>query len=387
MNLVRSSLQKELDSFFQLLNSSQRPERKVTAGAFCRARRKISFEAFIDLGQKLVSFFYQSFPYRRWKGFRLLAIDGSTLRIPHNDATKEFFGVWHPVKGKKTCPMARLSILQDLLNRVTVHALMVPKAEGERSLAARHLQAVGPGDLLLFDRGYPAFWLFALILSHGCEFLCRMKKNSALVRDFLRSGKREAVVTLTPTPAVTKFCEERNIAVNPLKVRVLRFTLKNRVKVVLLTSLIDRRQFPLAELKDLYTRRWAVESVYSHFKCRIEMENFSGKSPAAILQDFHARILTANLAAVMTHPVQALLEEQAQRHPDKPRYQVNFTYALSFMKNNVVAIFIRRSIAKTIQAVFELLRHSLSIIRPGRKNPRKKGPKLKLYAMAYKPIA
>jgi len=387
MNFVRCSLQKELDGFFQLFQFSDRSERKVTASAFCRARRKISFEAFVDLNQRLLSFFYQSFPVRRWMGFRLLAVDGSTLRVPDNDETRKFFGVWHPAKTRKTCPLARVSLLYDVLNRITVHALMVPKGEGERSLAAKHVQNTGEGDLLLLDRGYPAYWLFALILNRGSQFLCRMKKDSVLVREFLRSGKREAIVTLKPSPAAIKFCQEKNLSTNPLKVRVLRFTLKNRVKVVLLTSLLDKRQFPLAELKELYTKRWSVETAYSHFKCRIEIENFSGKSPLAVLQDFHARVLTANLTAMIVHPVQDFIEEQAKNHPERLRYQVNFTYALSSMKNNVVLLFARRHITKILRSLLSLLGKSLSIIRPGRKNPRKRGPKLKIAAMAYKPIA
>ncbi|WP_028322927.1 transposase [Desulfatiglans anilini] len=214
-----------------------------------------------------------------------------------------------------------------------------------------------------------------------------MKKDSVLVKKFLRSGKREAIVSLKPSPVATKFRQEKNLSANPLRVRVLRFTLKNREKVVLLTSLLDKRQFPLAELKELYTKRWSVETAYSHFKCRIEIEKVSGKSPLAVLQDFQARVLTANLAAMIGHPVQDLIEEQAKNHPERLRYEVNFTYALSSMKSNVVLLFARRHTTKILRSLLSLLGKSLSIIRPGLKNPRKRGPKLKIAAMAYKPIA
>jgi len=69
MNWVRYALQKELDGFFQILDATAAPVRRVTAGGWCRARRKLAFEAFVKLGARLVSFFYATFPHRRWKSF------------------------------------------------------------------------------------------------------------------------------------------------------------------------------------------------------------------------------------------------------------------------------------------------------------------------------
>ena len=387
MNWVRSSLQKELDGFFQILHATGIPERKVTAGALCRARRKLSFVAFVELGAKLVSFFYATFPHRRWKGFRLLAVDGSTLRVPSNHETKGFFGVWHPAKGKKTCPLARVSLLYDVLNHLTVHALMSPKNEGERALAAKHLESAGPDDLLLLDRGYTGYAFFAQVLSRKGHFLVRMKQNQTVVKKFLRSGKREQFITLEPSPLARKACDRKGIPAAPLKLRILRFTVKNRCRVILLTSLLDRERFPLSELKELYSKRWEVESAYKWIKCRIEIENFSGKSPLTILQDFHARVLTANLAAVIAHPVQDRLQQEDKEHPPKHARRINFTYALSAMKDNVVSLLTGNTVLEILHALFRLLHKTLSVIRPGRRNPRKKGPKLKLFAMAYKPIA
>ena len=61
--------------------------------------------------------------------------------------------------------MARLSQLYDPLNKITVDAIISPKHIGERELAAQHFLNIMPTDLVLMDRGYPAWWLFALITS------------------------------------------------------------------------------------------------------------------------------------------------------------------------------------------------------------------------------
>jgi hypothetical protein len=49
--------------------------------------------------------------------------------------------------------MARVSQLFDVINKVTVDALIKPKSIGECALAAQNLLNVLPNDLILLDRG------------------------------------------------------------------------------------------------------------------------------------------------------------------------------------------------------------------------------------------
>ena len=85
MNMIKGSLQDELDYFFKALHAEEISVRTVTKSAFSKARKKLHHQAFIELRQNLVSFFHQHFPCRTWAGFRLLAIDGSTVKVPRTD--------------------------------------------------------------------------------------------------------------------------------------------------------------------------------------------------------------------------------------------------------------------------------------------------------------
>lgn len=82
LNLVKRALQDELDEFFKLESGEDVAARKVTKSAFSQARKKLHAGAFIDLNTVQVDYFYDHFPYRKWKGFRLLAVDGSTGQLP-----------------------------------------------------------------------------------------------------------------------------------------------------------------------------------------------------------------------------------------------------------------------------------------------------------------
>ena len=130
MNMIKGSLQDELDYFFKAVHAEEVSTRTVTKSAFTKARKKLHHDAFVELGRNLVSFFYDHFPCRKWKGFRILAIDGSTIKVPRTKACADHFGALNPAKGE-ACPLARISTLFDTQNGIVVDALIRPKEQGK----------------------------------------------------------------------------------------------------------------------------------------------------------------------------------------------------------------------------------------------------------------
>ncbi|MGA1840903.1 MAG: hypothetical protein ACMUIU_09780 [bacterium] len=116
--------------------------------------KKLSHSAFIELIYKGIEFFTKHFSPKTWHGFRLLAVDGSTAKVPRTEEVSDYFGTWNPAKGE-SCPVARVSQMFDVLNHIINDALIAPKSQGERYLAAQHFAYIGPQDLILLDRGYP----------------------------------------------------------------------------------------------------------------------------------------------------------------------------------------------------------------------------------------
>jgi hypothetical protein len=379
LNLVKRSLQDELDEFFNLSRGEVVAPQVVTKSAFSQARQKLKAEAFIELNTVQVDHFYTNFPYQTWHGKRLLAVDGSTTPLPGTAEIIKHFALWHGI------PVARVSQLFDVLNEVTLEALIGPKADGEREFAARHLAKVGPGDLLLLDRGYPAFWLFVLIQQQQADFCVRMPQGVwSEVDRFIASGLNEQIIDLSPCQTAVADCQARHLPTTSLKVRLVRIALDSGEVEVLMTSLLDQAQFPLSVFKELYHQRWPVEENYKVMKYRIEVENWSGKSKLAIYQDFHAKVFTMNLTAMLAQPAQAVVEQQSQTK--KYVYQVNFTYLLSKMKDTVVLLFQQPAISTLLNRLWQVMTHIIEPIRPGRKYPRKKSIKPKRFAIPYKPI-
>ncbi len=379
LNLVKRALQDELDEFFKLDRGAAVAARVVTKSAFSQARQKLKAGAFVELNGVQMDYFYDHFAYRTWHGLRLLAVDGSTTRLPDTPDIVGHFGLWGSV------PLARVSHMFDPLNKVTIEALIGPKDLGEREYAARHFALIGSGDLVLLDRGYPAFWLFVLILSRDAQFCARVSVGVWNVVDqFVASGLPEQIVELSPSSTAQQECQARQLPGHPIAARWVRIELDSGEIEVLITSLLDPTHYSYAAFQDLYHQRWPVEEDYKVLKLRVEVENWSGKSTLSIYQDFHAKIFTANLAALLAHPAQTEVARQSQSK--QYTYQINFTHLLSKMKDTVVHLLRCPVIEDILASLWQIMLHTIEPIRPGRKYPRNKTGRVRRFAMAYKPV-
>jgi hypothetical protein len=384
--LLSGSYQKELDNFFKTLRGFSIAKRIVSKAALSNARLKIKYEAFSDLNQHLVEYYNNNFiGVKKWCGFNVRVVDGTTLRLPRVKEIVEHFGAWHPIRGDE-CPMARASQLFDPLNDLTIDAIISPKNIGERELAAQHFQKLTPDDLALLDRGYPAYWLFNLILSRKANFCARVSGNKwKVVRKFVKSGKLEKIISLHVMSTSTKKCQEMGLELKPLKLRIVRVVLPTGEIEVLITSLLDMNIYPHDMFIDLYHQRWFVEEDYKTIKCWIEMENFTGKTPLSVYQDFHARIFSKNLAQSLSFPANEIIQQECEDR--KYSYQVNFAYTLASVKNTVILLF-NQSIETIHDIIVDLtmiISATVEPVRPGRKFDRKQKTRRNYY-MNYKPI-
>ena len=234
-NFLKSSIQTELDSFFQLVQRTSTPLRKVTKAAYTKARAKLDYHAFLELNQHIIQFFYSHFLLRIWHGFRLLAIDGTMLTLPNNEEMIEHFDQL-PTYSHHKRPQARASHLYDILNRMTLHASLAPRQTAERELVLLHSPCLSHHDLVLLDRGYPAFWIFSWLLFHSTHFCVRVSHQSwKHVKTFSQSELNEQIITIQPTDDSRKKCRQHDLSVTPIRVRLIRVSIENGEDYVLMT--------------------------------------------------------------------------------------------------------------------------------------------------------
>lgn len=383
----KSSIQRELDRFYKAVSQSDFSIRAVTKGAFTQARAKLNPWAFQRLNEIAVDTFYQGADYYVWHGKRLLAVDGTRMVLPNHPSVVEEFGQqkFGP-QADSPRSLAMGSMLYDCLNLITLDAQLAAYAASERDLLMLHLDKVKPGDMLLLDRGYPCFWLLFLLKAKGIDFCVRLKDDWWLkVKAFTESDERERIVTFSlPKKDRGKLADYPHVFEQELKCRLIKVELDSGEKEILCTSLLDTEQYTYEDFVALYHYRWNEEEAYKLLKCRVEVEDFSGKTARAVRQDFHAKVLLMTLCAAYAHPIEErVVQEYRADEQRKHDQKINRTNALAVTQDILVGVFIRQQYQRAMQAFDNLVANTREIIRPGRSEPRKKRPK-KTYSMNYK---
>lgn len=341
----------------------------MTKSAFSQARLKINPSAFIALNQQLLRFTHHHCAQHRWRGFRIIAGDSSGLRLPHHPALAQQYGL-NGADTDRPYVIAKAFGLLDVANKIITYAQLAPHTCCERTLLINSLNHLQSEDLLVLDRGFPAFWVFAALYQHQKSFCVRLDNNGfAFVNEFLRSRKTDSLITINPSYEAKKRCRELDLPLTPITLRLIRVRLPNGNTHVLATSLLDQLAFPAHEFADLYHQRWGIEEWFKTLKCRLMVEQFSGLSPLAVEQDFHAKILAANLCACLCQEAQAQLPSQQQTH-----YRVNFSYALSACKNMLPRFLLGLALHDRLLSLINLISNTLEQLRPMRSYPRRHSP-------------
>ena len=380
MNLLKSAVQFELDSFFAEVLGREVPRREITQSAFSQARKHLEHKAFIALNDRAVAAFYAEAPIRRWHGYRTLAVDGTGLRLPDTPQLRATF----PGSKAGEVPQARLVELFDVRNGITLGAELSQTEIGEGDLAEWLLRAhAQPGDLLLFDRNFASFYLLALHAWLRLDYCmrCPVGRFNA-VKAFVASGERERWVAISPCEQARRACERNGLGTAPIRVRLVRVDLPNGEVEVLITSL--GQAIPASELAALYHLRWGIEEGYKLHKCRGELENFSGRTVRSVYQDVFAKLLSMNLAAMCAFAV----DDQAQQavRDRKLPYQINRAKTLSKAKHHLVCALL--GFAGRLHALLHWIAADVEAVRPGRSFPRRNpGIKKPGFHPAYKRTA
>ena len=361
---MRMSIQAELDTFFAHLRQQVQLVHEVSEQAFAQARAKLSLVAIPGLNDWLIARADQDGFVPRWRGLRLVAADGSTvrfgLRASHVKraalADQILFGLFLPGP--------------DLMLAASLHSI---HECGERQFLIEHLDRLSPDDLLLLDRGYPASWLVAVLNQRAIKFCMRVDTNDGgytCVREFVRSGAIERIVTLRAPnrqDALDYECPRK-----PQRVRLVRHVLPNGEQRVLMTNLFDDKLFPAECFGELYHKRWGIEEAFKRLKHRLNLEHVTGLSQQAVVQDVAAKIVCDNL--------QALVSITAYADADLPESKrINHAYAHTALKPLMPILLLGKIIGRKVGT---LLRALLGLIagrtyqhRENRPKPRKAGPK------------
>src|SRR5690606_18324145 len=372
LNLLRKSLSLEIENFTSLF----RPAKiyGFTKSAFVQARKKVRPEVFEKLSWLLLDEFYtdNQVAVKLWKGFRILAVDASRITLP---ITKELKVIYGETKNQTNTVLvqARCSVLYDVENKYVLDGILAPLVNGERDLALTHLDHYKENDLIIFDRGYPSYDFIHQHLKRGLNYLMRVKVSfSQLTIDFEKSRKKSLIVEIYPGKN-TNVSDKQYTKTSAIKVRLIRVELAKGQVEILMTSLLDSSKYPTSGFKQLYYKRWGVETFYDELKNKLKVEQFSGYSHQSIQQDFKAALLVSNVQTLIVGELEDELKQNS--HDKKYDYKINTNVSYGLLKNRIVSLFSNQKTTgdDIVEELKILFKSHLIPIRPNRTFERKSG--------------
>jgi hypothetical protein len=292
---------------------------------------------------------------------RIHAVDGSKVSLPNDKSLRAYFGT---SGAGNTSPTAQGSLLYDILNDLVVDARIEPIATDERTIAMMHINQLAEiesfqkgKELILFDRGYPSFELIKALLEKGIHFLMRARKKFSTAIDELGFGDHTV---------------ELGQGEEKIPARAIKFRLEGGEAETLITD-IEEKKLGMKAFKALYFKRWPIETKYNQIKCRLEIENFSGRLADSIRQDFYATMVLTNLVGDFAAEAQVIVEKEHKGKDNKYQYKVNMNHAIGILKDWLIITLCeedRKKRSEMFDEITDMLKKRIIPIRPNRSLPR-----------------
>ena len=362
---LRKSMATEINNFIEEHTYLNFPE--ISKQAFSKARQNISPEAFKELCRLFVDSFYSSDDnLKKWNGFNVLAIDGTSLQVPDTIECGEYFGL-SKNQNKVQTAIASASALYDVLNDTIIDATITKFRTSEREMAKQHINELNNrkltnNSILIFDRGYPSYDMFDYLHDRKLFFLMRVSSSFKIMQE------------ISPEDCIFEYKSKGELK----KVRVIKIKLSDDITEILVTNIFDE-VITQPQFKELYFLRWGIECKYKELKSSIEIEEFSGTKPIAIEQDFYASIYISMVASLIKKDADVAIANDNDNKNLKSEYQANRNFILSEVLKKIIAMLVKPILGKRIlENILEKAKKIRSQIRPNRncerksKHPRKK---------------
>jgi len=376
LSMESQSLKNELHKYFGYTTDCP------TNASFNQRRAQIKSEAFQYLFQEFTAIYNKDL--KLFKGYRLLACDGSDINIAHNPDDEETYFKVGTAKGFN---QLHLNAMFDLLGRIYTDAIVQPaRKENEHKAFCDMVDRYASEDKTIFiiDRGYESYNNLAHVFEKGAFILVRAKDiNSSGILSGLKHllpSKNEFDVEIEITltrkgtneverhPEIYKCFHKKNcfdyidLEENPfykMKLRILRFPISEAEYECVITN-IPTNDFSTEEIKNLYAMRWGIETSFRELKYAIGLTSFHSKKREYIIQEIWTRLLLYNFCEVITTHV------SVQKCTKKHTYQINYTFAI-----HVCRYFISKMAEQSPPNVEALISKEILPVRPGRHDPRK----------------
>jgi hypothetical protein len=326
--------------------------RSFTDAAFCQARARLPLAVYRAVLRGLTGALVPDTQAQgTWRGHRTFLVDGSSFSMPDTPELRAHFGISGGTRPGCSFPVARILALFHAGSGLLLDVLASPLRSHEMASVGDVHPHVGPGDILVGDRGFCSFLHLATLVDRGAHAVFRVHARQLVDftphrahvgRDAGRGAKGrprsrwlrrlaecdQVVQWFKPRRRPEWLAEEQFSALpESLPLRELRYEVGRpgyRTRsVTLVTTLLDAEAYPLEALAELYGMRWRVELDLRHLKQTMKMDVLKCRTVDGVLKELAVYAVVYNLVRVI------MLEASARQGRDVER--ISFVDALRWL--------------------------------------------------------
>ena len=271
--------------------SADEPE--PAESAFTQARRRLGVaplrQLFEECARPMATHQTVGAFYRGW---RLMGLDSTVLDLPDTPANDRAFGRPGTGRAPGAFPQLRLLALCELGTHAVCGLNLRPCRRNEQVMVLPLLGLLGPGMLLLWDRGFFGYELLGRVLATGAHLLARVQVRLTLT-PLRRLADGSYLARLYPSG------EAREQGRGGLLVRVIEYAHDDPGRPGrgerhrLITDLLNPEDLPAAEAPGVYHERWEEELALDELKTHLGGREVPvrSKTPAGVVQEVYGLVL------------------------------------------------------------------------------------------------
>lgn len=290
----------------------------------------LNYDVWIRIQKLFLERIYKPLKKETYKGYLLLAVDGTLATLPKDPALSKIFGQRASFndtgENRRSSPQAKVSMMYDVLNRVILDYRIVHQDEAELNLLFEHLETLEDllrehKVILLADRNYGSAELFKYCEMKGYKYIIRAKSNFFKhQREKLDKETDDISFTVDIDEAWQKRIKRDHIRGfirkhSIMKIRLLRNHyeydeeyLDHRGKKHMIHHSVDSEYFSSLN-EDLFSKedivklyhndRWDIETGYGTMKTYIDIEQVNSHNPITVMNEISARMVFYNLESLI----------------------------------------------------------------------------------------
>lgn len=280
------------------------------------------------LNRKLCEYIYSK------KQNRYIAVD--CVRINLYELFTEF-GI--PKSNNGGCCTAIVSALIDIDTNIPIN-YHIHMGQSERDAFREQVHHINPEtDTLIFDKGYFGANFFNELTEKKINYVFSLQPHFLFLRNFKNDNNKNSDIAYV------------KIGKNKKRIRLIKYKIDN-VLYLLGTS---REDLSVDYLKNIYHKRWQIETQFNFIKNTMSFSNIKSRSLNRVKQDIYIH----QFIMIICYYIQSLLYKKINYSTEK---KINTTSMLNIVHDKILYILLNINKSASVQQNYISMSNCLNVV-------------------------